>query len=149
MGSYTRLQGNLSDPVSNFEGWKMSIINGKRILVVEDETGPRESIRMIFETYGAIVRTAEDGYGALKILETNSFDLITTCLHMEGLRGRDLCKEIHARGITTPIVIISALIFSWVNYVIEGVVAVIAKPFDLHDLRRHIEKALEGTHKVC
>jgi len=127
-----------------------SIICGKKILVVDDETGPRETIRMLFETYGAIVQTAEDGYDALKILESGSFDLITTCLHFEGLGGggRDLCKEIQARGITTPIVIISALIFSWVNYEIEGVVDVIAKPFDLQDFKRRMEKVLEKVNPL-
>ena len=126
----------------------MSTIHGKKILVVDDEFGPRETIRLVLKKEGAIVQTAEDGYEALKILEDNSFDLITSCMRMEGINGRDLCKEIQARGITIPIVIISALIFSWVNYEIEGVVDVIAKPFDLQDFKRRMEKALEKVHPL-
>jgi len=56
----------------------VSIIRGKKILVVDDETGPRETIRLVLAKEGAVVQTAEDGCDALKILETNSFDLITT-----------------------------------------------------------------------
>ena len=123
----------------------MSIIHGKKILVVDDEFGPRETIRLVFKKEGAIVKTAEDGYEALKILETNSFDLITTCLRMDGMNGFDLCREIHARGITTPVVVITYLFVKKVD--IEGVVDCIAKPFDLEDLRRRIEKALNYTPK--
>ena len=125
----------------------MANIQGKKILVVDDEYGPRETIRLVFKKEGAIVKTAEDGYEALKILETNSFDLITTCLRMGELGGRDLCREIQARGITTPIVIISALVVSRINYEIEGVVDVIAKPFDMYDLQGRVKKALEYTPK--
>ena len=124
----------------------MSIIREKKILVVDDEAGPRETIRMLFETYGAIVQTAEDGHNALKILEKDSFDLITTCLRMDGMNGIELCGEIHARGIATPIVVITANIN--INLEIEGVVDIIAKPFDLADFKKRIENALEKIHPI-
>ena len=124
----------------------MSIIRGKKILVVDGDIGPRESIRMILETYGAIVRTADDGNEALKLLEANSFDLITTSLRVDGMNGIELCKEIHARRITTPVVVIT--LYRWFKEGdIEGVVDCIVKPFDLEDVRSRIEKVLEYSPK--
>jgi DNA-binding response OmpR family regulator len=125
----------------------MSILQGKRILVVDDENGTRETIRMIVETEGAIVQTAVDGYDALKILENNSFELITTCLRMPRVSGLDLCREIQTWDISTPIVIVSASINPYTKIEIEGVVDIICKPFDLYDFKIRIEKALENKNK--
>jgi FixJ family two-component response regulator len=65
---------------------------------------------------------------------------------MDGINGIDLCREIHARGITTPVVIITTIIPA--NREIEGVVDFIAKPFDMYDLQRRVEKALEKGHPL-
>jgi CheY-like chemotaxis protein len=85
----------------------MSIIEGKKILIVDDKLGPRESIHMILKGQGAITLKVENGEQALDILKNNEFDLITTCLHMPGMQVIDLCKEIRKWGITTPLVVIS------------------------------------------
>ena len=80
---------------------------GKKILMVDDEAVILECFRSILEPAGATIQTAEDGYEALEMLKTKTFDLITSNINMPRVNGFELLKEIKARSITTPIIIIS------------------------------------------
>jgi DNA-binding NtrC family response regulator len=115
----------------------------KKILIVDDDLGPRESIRILAKVYGATTVTANDVYEALKILDTHSFDLITTCLRMPGLSGIDFIKEIRARGLNTPIIVITG--FATLGEVVTklGVIEYITKPFKVDNLKSAFNKALE------
>ena len=130
----------------------MSILEGKKILVVDDELGPRESIHMVLRRLGAFVIKAENGEDALTILKHNSFDLITTCLRMPGINGVDLCMEIKDKGITTPIMIITG--YSGDSTIADrvlnktGAIDYMSKPINVHDLIIRIEKALLIPLKV-
>jgi DNA-binding response OmpR family regulator len=120
----------------------MSILQGKKILVVDDELGPRETIHMVLKGEGAFVIKAENGEDALTILKHNSFDLITTCLRMPGVNGIDLCTEIKDRGITTPIMIITGFGSNLTHNILRktGAVDYISKPINIYDLIVRIEK---------
>jgi DNA-binding response OmpR family regulator len=128
----------------------MSILQGKKILVVDDELGPRESIHMVLRGLGAFVIKAESGEDALTILKHNKFDLITTCLRMDGMNGLDLCREIKERGITTPIMIISGQgsDFAFKALIITGAIDYISKPVNINDLIIRMEKVLLVPLKV-
>ena len=130
----------------------MSILQGKKILVVDDAFGQRESIHMLLRRLGAFVIKAENGEDALTILKLNSFDLITTCLHMPVKNGFDLCMEIKDRGITTPIMIITNFSgdIGYADRILKrtGAVDYIKKPFNVYDLIIRIEKALLIPLKV-
>ena len=128
----------------------MSILQGKKILVVDDELGPSESIHIVLRKQGAFVIKVENGEDALAILKHNPFDLITTCLQMSGMNGVDLCMEIKDRGITTPIMIIAGLSSNLTDNILErtGAIDYISKPFNLNDLIIRMEKALLITLKV-
>jgi CheY-like chemotaxis protein len=129
----------------------MSILQGKKILVVDDDLGPRELIHLVLKGLGAFVIKAENGEDALTILKHNSFDLITTCLRMPGVNGIDLCLEIKDRGITTPIMIITGFSSNLTDNILRrtGAVDYISKPINLYDLIVRIEKALLIPLKVC
>ena len=78
-----------------------------RILVIDDE----ESIRFTFERFlraaGHIVATAASCGEALARLSENSFDLIFADIILEDGTGIDLLREIKARGLTCPVVMIT------------------------------------------
>ena len=129
----------------------MSILQGKKILVVDDELGPKESIRLILKEMGAFVIRVENGEDALAVLQHNSFDLITTGLRMQGMHGIDLCVEIKDRGITTPIIIITRFDSNITHNILKktGAVDYILMPFETDDLIIRVEKALLVPLKVC
>jgi len=125
------------------ENKKKKPFRRKKILIVDDELGPRESIRILAKAYGATAVTANDVYEALKFLDTHSFDLITTCLRMPGLSGIDFIKEIRTRGLSTPIIVITG--FGTLGEIAAklGVFDYITKPFKVDNLKSAFNKALE------
>ncbi|MDX2470417.1 MAG: response regulator [SAR324 cluster bacterium] len=64
-----------------------------KILVVEDSSIIRQVIVRELSSGGHDVTQAEDGEAALKILKTQSFDLISLDIEMPGINGYEVCKE--------------------------------------------------------
>jgi PAS domain S-box-containing protein len=58
----------------------------QRILLVEDEPGVRNAMRMLFRIEGYAVTTAATAGEAMELLETTEFDLLVTDYHLEGGR---------------------------------------------------------------
>jgi len=56
------------------------------VLVVDDERGPRESLRMILEPAHRVL-LAVNGSEALEILRTTSVDVVSLDLNMPGMKG--------------------------------------------------------------
>ena len=82
-----------------------------RILIVDDERGPRESLRMILSSNYA-VSVAENGAEALELLRTDTIDLVTVDLNMPGMKGDELMRTIRAEFPQTEIIIIPAVVRS-------------------------------------
>ena len=56
------------------------------ILIVDDEDGPRQSLRMILEPI-CDVHTVENGQEAINFISQSKVDLVTLDLKMPGLSG--------------------------------------------------------------
>ena len=63
------------------------------ILIVDDEVGPRESLRMILKPIYDI-HTVENGQEALNFISKEKVDLITLDLNMPGLSGIDVLQKL-------------------------------------------------------
>lgn len=119
------------------------MIDKANILIVDDEIGPRESLRMILKpSYN--VYTAEDGEKALDIIKQYPIDLITLDLKMPGKSGIEVLKEVREHDKNISVIIITAYgtlgtITSANQY---GVSDFIAKPFDKDDVHIVVEKSL-------
>jgi CheY-like chemotaxis protein len=70
--------------ISPFGEFKMSYHGS--VLVVDDEVGPRESLRMILKPLYQ-VHTAANGYEALRFINSQKVDLVTLDLKMPGIPG--------------------------------------------------------------
>ena len=79
-----------------------------RILVVEDEVNIVEYLRKSLKSEGFAVDIATDGNTALDMALTQDYDAITLDIMLPGMNGYDICKEIRAAGITTPILMLTA-----------------------------------------
>jgi putative two-component system response regulator len=78
------------------------------ILIVEDELGPREAIRLILKPFYEL-RSASTGEDALKIIQNETVDLVTLDLCMPGLSGFDLLKQIKKIKPDLEVIVITAL----------------------------------------
>jgi len=86
----------------------MKRLDGKRILLVDDEAGIRDSFYMyLHEGKGAQVTTAEDGAQALELYQPGQFDCVVTDYKMPNLCGDALAREIKSAQPTQRIVMVS------------------------------------------
>ena len=114
-----------------------------RILIVDDERGPRESLRMILSGKHDVV-TAEDGASALEILRTESIDLVTVDLKMPGMKGDELMRAIRSELPQVEIIVITGCrsVETAVEGIRHGVFDYLTKPFDVVQVSASVERAL-------
>jgi PAS domain S-box-containing protein len=81
----------------------------RKILVIDDE----ESIRFTFKTFlsneGHEVLTAEDYTSALEVISRNDLDLIFVDIILKEQSGIDILREVKARGLRCPVIIITGV----------------------------------------
>lgn len=113
------------------------------LLVVDDERGPRESLRMILSGVHK-VSIAEDGTEALEILRTDSIDLVTVDLNMPGMKGDELMRTIRAEFPQAEIIVITGCgsVETAVEGIRHGVFDYLTKPFDVVQVTASVERAL-------
>jgi len=114
------------------------------VLVVDDEPGVRESLRMLFKG-DCEVATAGSVEEAERILQESTPDLILLDLVMPGRSGLDLLASLAEEVDPPPVVVLTAT--KTVNTAVEamkrGAVDYITKPFEVEALRIKVRKLLE------
>src|SRR5512143_4081687 len=93
-------------------------VNAPNILIVDDEIGPRESLRMILKPYYNIF-TAESGYAAIQMVQQVGLDVVTLDLKMPGISGIDTLKQI--RGIDQEVMVIIITGYGTLQSAIEAI----------------------------
>jgi DNA-binding response OmpR family regulator len=111
------------------------------ILVVEDEHRVADFITRGLRAEGWIAEHAESGEIALDILSQHEFDIVLLDLMLPGISGQDVCRKMRARGIHTPILMLSALdaVEERVAGLKLGADDYLSKPFDFDELIARIE----------
>jgi two-component system nitrogen regulation response regulator NtrX len=79
----------------------------RRILVVDDDAGIRDALRMILEYEGYEVLTAPDARTALADIDANPPDAILMDIKMPGMDGFEALDRIVARETSPPVLMIS------------------------------------------
>ncbi|NOI79388.1 response regulator transcription factor [Vibrio tubiashii] len=85
------------------------MIDGSRILVVEDNKELQGILADFLEVKGADVDFASNGELGLKLALTNEFDAIILDVMMPKKDGMQVAKELRDSGCTTPILMLTAL----------------------------------------
>ena len=113
------------------------------VLIVDDELGPRESLRMILKPFFD-VSTAANGKEALDHIQKEKVDLITLDLKMPGLSGIDVLQELRRLGNDASVVIITGHgTFTHVHDAIRfGAVDFVSKPFNVPDIIAIAQKSV-------
>jgi len=116
----------------------------KPILVVEDETVMRESLRDWLGDEGYPVETAEHGEAALKAIGEQDFSVLILDMRLPGKNGLEVLKEARAQNPQLKGIIITA--YPSVETAVEamriGAIDYLPKPLSLDALERLIEKTL-------
>ncbi|MAG30772.1 MAG: hypothetical protein CL908_07780 [Deltaproteobacteria bacterium] len=114
------------------------------VLIVDDEQGPRESLRMILSGRYA-VSAAGNGNEALDVLRTTEVDLVTVDLNMPGMRGDELMRTIRSEFPQTEIIVITGCgsVETAIEGIRHGVFDYLTKPFDVVQVSASVERALD------
>lgn len=114
-----------------------------RVLVVDDETNIRESLKAFLTFKGYLVQDHGDGEGALEAFRSSPCPLVLTDLMMPGLTGEELLLEIKKIDPTAEVVVMTGhgTIDSAVSTIRAGAYDYIVKPFKMEALLRALEKA--------
>jgi putative two-component system response regulator len=113
------------------------------VLIVDDERGPRDSLRMILEPKYRVVQAAS-GAEALECLHREPIELMTLDLNMPGMHGQELMRTVQAEFPLIEIVIITGCgtVESAAEGIRSGVCDYLQKPFDVVQVSAAIERAL-------
>ncbi len=85
----------------------ISGMSGARILVVDDESALRRTLRANLAARGYDVVDAETGEEALRLAEAHPPDLVVLDLMLPGISGLDVCRALRASS-SVPILVLSA-----------------------------------------
>lgn len=114
------------------------------ILVVDDESGPRESLKMILSPAHKVI-AADSGPAALEVMRRQPVDLITIDLQMPGMSGEQLMDAVRRDHPSTEIVIITGngSMQSAIAGLRYGICDYISKPFDVVEVSGAVSRALD------
>ncbi|WP_396143393.1 response regulator [Flavobacterium sp.] len=79
-----------------------------KILVVEDNKINQIVTKKILESNNFKCTILEDGYAAIELLDKENFDVILMDINMPIINGFDTTKLIRKKGITTPVIALTA-----------------------------------------
>lgn len=114
------------------------------ILVVDDEMGPRESLKMILHPYYN-VHTADRGVQAVEMLKQVPVDLVTVDLKMPGFSGINVLEKVKQHDPDIEAIIITG--YGSLDTAIEGLrlgaFDYISKPFDVNHILSLVRRGLD------
>jgi len=118
-----------------------------RIIIVEDEQLIRWSLHKKLQEKGYSVSEAAAGGEAIRAFDAETFDLILLDFKLPDMTGLDVLK--HVRETDQDVVIIMMTAYSTIESAVEamklGAYDYVTKPFNMDQLLRSVEKALETT----
>ena len=117
----------------------------ERILVVDDDEGVRDAIKMTLEYEGYECLFARSGQEGLELTRDESPDLVLLDVKMPGMDGLEVLRRIRDRGHTVPVIVISGhgTISTAVEATKQGAFTFLEKGFEGDVLKLNIRNALE------
>jgi two-component system alkaline phosphatase synthesis response regulator PhoP len=121
-----------------------------RVLIVEDEAGLRLTLSDRLASEGYVVDTAPDGEAGLERATAGAYDLIVLDVMLPRVDGLSACRQLRQRGVTTPILMLTAR-----SQVVDRVVGLklgaddyLTKPFEMIELTARLEALLRRRPSV-
>ncbi len=113
------------------------------VLVVDDEPGPRESLRLILAPRYRVLQ-ARSGSEALETLRREPVAVVTLDLHMPGMPGQELMRSVRAEFPDVEIIVITGCgsLESAAEGIRCGISDYLQKPFDVVQVSAAVARAV-------
>src|SRR5512136_2128604 len=120
------------------------MIQGARLLVVDDEKAMRVSLAEIFTMRGAQVTAAADGREAVELLNQHDFDLMLLDLKMPGMSGIQVMEGAQKVRPATVVILLTAhaTLDSAISAMRRGAFDYLLKPCEPRTLIAGVERGL-------
>ena len=117
------------------------------IAIVDDEPSVLRGLTRLLETYHFKTETFSSAEAFLERGEMSDIACIVLDIHMGGMSGIEMRRQLTARGATVPVIFITALDSAAVrrDALAVGYAALLSKPFSGHELIGAIRKATSLT----
>ncbi|WP_139652348.1 response regulator transcription factor [Raoultibacter phocaeensis] len=115
-----------------------------KILLVDDEASIERLVSSMITDAGYEFAYTDNGHDALTVAEEEKPDLIIMDVMMPKMDGFTACRELRARGVTAPVIFLSAkgdIVDKGIGFQAGGDDYMV-KPFDPRELLMHIEAHL-------
>jgi CheY-like chemotaxis protein len=117
-------------------------LQGRRVLVVDDDGQVRQVMARQLQTLGVHVETAAGGAQAMSRIDHEPFDAMMLDLDMPGVTGLDVLLHVMRAAPELPVVVVTG---TFEAERIEGAAKVLPKPVDVPTLRDALTDALRGA----
>lgn len=131
-------------------------LRGVTILVADDETLVRESIKAILQRAGATVELRDNGAGALEAVRAAAtaarpYDLVISDIRMPDRSGYEVFRGVAESSQGTPVILMTGFGYDPHHSILrssqEGLASVLFKPFQAADLLADVSKALSTARR--
>ena len=117
-----------------------------RILIVDDDSEFRRSLRKILQKAGYSVNSASSALQASQILSKHAYSLILLDLHMPGKSGLELLPEVKEKTPETKVIMITVKgsVDNYSEAMSAGAFAVLHKPVKMKKILTYASMALNN-----
>jgi DNA-binding response OmpR family regulator len=118
-----------------------------KILLVDDNLALIESIKDHLGDSWQITAT-NNGYEGTKLAKSHKYDIIVLDLNLPDMSGQEVCRKLRKAGVTSPIIILSAIIEpdTKVSLFQAGADDYVTKPFDINEFRARLLALMRRGH---
>jgi len=126
-----------------------SVKSKPTLLVIDDEAGPRDALRVILRPFFNI-EAAESAGAAIDVLNSRPIDLITLDQKLPDRQGLDLLQDIKHRHADVEVIIITGYgsLKSAMEGIRHGAAGYLLKPFNVTELLSLVNQTLEKKQRL-
>ena len=120
------------------------VLDGVRILLVEDSVDNEKLMRLYLEAVGAVITSASNGQEAIDKATAGEYEIVLMDVQMPGIDGLEATRRLRASGYSTPVIALTAhaLPEEIEKSMAAGCDQHVTKPISRNDLIEAIKAAL-------
>jgi len=120
------------------------------LLIVEDDDGLREGLRVNFEYEGYRVTTAAEGRRGLELAVSSRPSLMILDIMLPGMNGLEVCRRVRTAGLTFPVLMLTVRRSETdrAEGLRSGADDYVGKPFSVTDLSERVRSLLRQKQTV-